>query len=238
MKNIFLSPITPAFGNSLISYYTHDPLSVHHPIVSGTTDWQFHQYIYNNNLTADSDKRFFSAMHFNGAHGRTPDGVPDLPRNIPGLVASFDALCTYFEKMKEIGVYDNTTIFIVGDHGAASASDLDYGSGWNTPVLSGTLIKPAGSTGRLRFDNVTEMSNRYLAASILEAAGIEYQWLSPSYFDILNGDTPPYRIVFGLEHWWPAWWDPESSGMLTYKGHYEITGDANIPENWVFIPYD
>jgi len=236
MKNFLLSTITPAFGNSFISYYTHDYRSVHHPVVSSHTDWQFHQYIYHNDLTTDSDKRFFSVMHLNGAHGGVPEGVRGIPRNIPGLVASLDVLCTYFEKMKEIGVYDNTTIFIVGDHGASSESEKDYGSGWNTPVLSGTLIKPAGGSGVLKFDTVTEISNRYLAASILDAANIPYEWLGQSYFDIFDGNVPPYRVVYGLEHWWTAWVDNASSGTLIYRGHYEINGDAAVPANWRFIP--
>jgi len=97
------------------------------------------------------------------------------------------------------------------------------------------MIKPAGSTGELLFDTETELSSKYFAASILDAAGIRHEDLSLSYFDIINGTPPPLRIVYGLEHWWSAWVDHGLSGTLKYKGVYEISGDANNGENWRFV---
>ena len=128
-------------------------------------------------------------------------------------------LNVYFDKMKEIGVYDNSTIILLGDHGIV------------TKAATGLLIKPRGSTGSLKTDAVAELSNKYLGAGILEAAGIPHSGLGLSYFDIINGAPPPERKVYYQTYWFA---ERNESEIVTLQGTYEIPSDANDFDNWIY----
>jgi hypothetical protein len=238
LKNFFLSTVEPAFGNTLF-VFNHDPLSMPLPIVSETADMQFRQYIRQNDLAADSASSVFMVMHLNGAHGGSFGDVRGNPRNIPGLVYSLDVINTYLSKIRDIGIYDNSTVIIVGDHGAPlAAEENDDDIWWVPPVTTGLLIKPKGSSGELVIDVETELSSKYFAASILELADIPHQGLSLSYFDLIGGTTPQVRVLYDFENWFGAWWNHGVAGELVFRGIYEITGDANNAENWQHFPAD
>ena len=132
----------------------------------------------------------------------------------------FAILDIYFEKMKEIGIYDNSTIILLGDHGADGKTSTSL------------LLKPKGATGSLQIDTEAELSDIYFGASILEAAGIPHDEFGISYFDIIGGLSPVPRILY------------EYCGRTDYKkggrtidlyAIYEVTGNANDADNWRHI---
>jgi hypothetical protein len=114
----------------------------------------------------------------------------------------------------------------------------DHGFGRVAGETASLLIKPAGSTGPLLVDRNAELSHKYFGAGILDTANISHAEFGISYFDIINGMDPPVRIMYGLYHWFPRFLELGSTASLTTYGIYEVAGDANIPENWTFIPVD
>jgi hypothetical protein len=218
VKNSFLSPLTPAFGNRLFTITTLDPLSTQPPIVSLNADMKFHDYILSNEMSSGNNQRVFNVMHMNGGHG--------VGRNISGVLHSFEVLGDYFNKMKETGIYDNSTIIVLGDHGA----------NYVAPDVTSLLIKPRGARGDLTIDSESELSHRYFPASILEIAGITHKESGISYFDVIGNTTAPTRIFYYTEHWWAAWTEYGAFGTINFYGMYKVSGDATDISNWELTP--
>ena len=239
LKDLWLAKIAPNFGNNLFLY----PIWAQHPVIGIHSDLSFHSYVQQADFSASSDKSVFTIMHLNGAHvsGDRADSTSyglhfdDESGSIllggdviDSTRATLEILNVYFERLKDIGVYDNSTIILLADHG--------YG---RTPgETASLLIKPAGSSGALQTDINSELSHKYFGASVLDAAGLPYDSLGISYFDLIDGLTPPVRIFYNLDHWFPAWLSLGTSARLNIYGFFEVSGDANIPENWVYFPFD
>jgi len=223
LKNAFLAPVASDFGNSIFTLTVSDPLAVMPPVVSNNSDLQFFEYINQNEMSSGNSKKVFTVMHMIGAH-YDYGGVPNLDIN-------FTILNTYFDKMKETGVYDNTTILIIGDHGDGNDFDIVF-----FPTSTSVLIKPRGSAGELAIDTESELSHKYFPASLLEIAGIPQDSLGLSYFDIINGASSPVRIIYALSNWFLAFKDQGDAGTMIEVGKFEVSGDSNNDENWRFIP--
>ena len=233
LKNFFLAPLDASFGNEFFTLVTLDDSEVVQPSVSQSSDMDFYRYLKNNELTAESKRKVFNFIHLNCSHvGKEKDevtlgyhydedsGAVQRGGNyLDTTRACFEMLNIYFNKMKEIGVYENSTIIMLGDHGIV------------TKAATGLLIKPRGSTGSLKIDADAELSNKYLGAGILEAAGIPHSGLGLSYFDIINGAPPPVRKVYYQTYWFA---ERNESEIVTLQGTYEIPGDANDFDNWIY----
>ena len=234
LKNYFLAPLDSSFGNKFFVIATENKYEVAMPSVSRDSDMEFYRYITFNELSADSAERVLNFIHMNCSHvdldlavainGYRYDEKQETivvgGNYVESTYACFRILDAYFEKMKNLGVYDNSTIILLGDHGV------------NTQTTTGLLIKPAGSSGPLKIDFYAELSDKYLGASILESAGIPHEGLGVSYFDIIGGATPPVRTVYDQSYWWTARGESE---MVSLRGVYEISGDANDFNNWKYI---
>ncbi|MGE3757001.1 MAG: sulfatase-like hydrolase/transferase [Pseudobdellovibrionaceae bacterium] len=97
------------------------------------------------NIFVDGEKPEFKVMHFFAPHGpysfddncveqSRPFSFSDLlalPLDMRKDIALGSSTCiikhlrNYFEALKEKGIYDNTMIFVVGDHGNRAAVELD-----------------------------------------------------------------------------------------------------------------
>lgn len=71
----------------------------------------------------------------------------------------------YFEKLKELGIYDNSVILVMADHGAI---EYDVQGGKQSPLL---MIKPIDSCGRLEVDDTA----------------ISYEELQTTFIELLDG---------------------------------------------------
>jgi hypothetical protein len=237
MKNLFLATVNPSFGNWLYDIGDIDG----HASVGSASDRKFYEYIKSETMSADSQKPVSNFIHLNCAHVDRDKTIRSMgyhwdseKQTIVGFgnyvettAACFYILDEYFSKMKQAGVYDNTTIILLGDHGR----DLDTESE-NPAVATGLLIKPQKASGVLKIDTASELSNRYLPASILEAAGIPHDNLGLSYNDVIMSEEYPVRRYYVYNSWWDARGRSES---IRLSGMYEISGDANNFSNWKFV---
>jgi len=220
LKNFFLRHIDPAFGNDLFEVVIDNPLTAQPPVVGDESDKMFYEFISENELSADNIKKVYTVMHMNGPHGDYGYTVAE------GTEFNMRILNIYFEQMKELDIYDKSTIIILGDHGSAI----------HAPVSTSLLIKPEHSRGKLLVDHETELSNRYFSASISELAGIHQNDSEVTYFDIIGGLAPPVLIFYDLSNWWAAWDEYGTSGSMYLRGIYEVSGDASDYSNWHYIP--
>ena len=223
LKNYFLRNLHPAFGNELFEFVYEPHGSAQQPVVGAETDLSFYEYIRLNRMAVYSDIKVFNFIHLNGAHPSNSlryddeaDAIFYGGDQIESLRSSFAILDAYFEGMRAIDIYDDSTIIIIGDHGGLFSTHRSE----NPAVTTGLLIKTPGANNQLERNNQAELSHRNFGASVLEAAGIPHDRLGLSYFDIISGNIPQVRYFY------------TSVNALQVGGVFEIVGDANDFANW------
>ena len=195
-------------------------------------DLGYNAYLRTHGLNADNDSPVFSFIHLNCAHTVFDDiaklhgyeGENDVYKTVRG---DFEILSEYFRQMKELGIYDNSTIIVLGDHGRAPR-ELKYRSELDGAITSALLIKPAGADDvKLETDRYHELSLAYFPASILEYAGISRSGSGLSFSDVINEDISEPRYIRG--------WDFAGYGCMVKKRGYKVTGDARDFSNWELL---
>ena len=193
-------------------------------------DLRFSKYLDTHSITADSSNKTFSFIHLNCCHTIVDEvaelhgleGENDVYKTTRG---DFEILFKYFRQMKEAGVFDNSTIIVMGDHGRAPRELKGSQSSLDNAITTALLIKPAGAGDTpLKKDRYSELSINYFAASILEYAGLDRSGCGYSYNDIINGDLHIPRFIRGF--------DFAGYGRMVYQDGYEVTGDARDFNNW------
>ena len=237
------------FNNLFFEWGLDDSLL---PTVSPATDIIFYTRLKTVGLSVQNENKTFTFTHLNSAHdggyrynaetGEIEEG--DGYDHIDTARGSLAILNEYFRQMKELGIYDNSTIIIIADHGRVP-QDFSHSKGVIAPggttkvvyfeysldkaVTSTLLIKPQNTRGKLKTDKEPGLSHKNFGASILDIAGLPREGFGLSYFDIIRDRKTQTREFF-LERWGDI--------RLIPKGRYVISGDANDFNNWKYVPYD
>ena len=226
--------ITLGLGSNLSSDFvkytvnTDDML----PMATGVEgDLKYFEYLKNNEMTADNCNKTFSFIHLNGVHGSSEEisslysGFKKVNK-ASTIRGDLEIVFEYMDKMKELGIYENSTFIIIGDHGRAAAEiEVDKKAGLEDVIVTAVLVKPAGAeSGKLKLDRYSELSNDYFPASILEYAGLDHSDMGYSYNDIIENNLHIDRYL--------QTFDFRGYGRTVYKPLYKITGDARDFYNW------
>lgn len=197
---------------------------------SSLSPYQFEDTYYMPGFTeADTarEQNSFKFYHFNGAHPPFTMDAQGLPSNevSRGWMQTrgcFIHLFAAFERMKELGIYEDATIIITGDHGDAWDDKL--------PVQAATRIglfyKPAGSAGTPLQQSDAPVCTDNISATIAKAAGVaDYTPYGPALDDIAeDADITRYYYKTLAKDGWER---------TVCK--YAITGHAADFENWNII---
>ena len=205
-------------------------------------------------LSADGDKPTFRVFHFRGIHHPiTLDrnlnfiGAQTIDRDsfreqAEGMVTMMDAI---FGRLRETGTYDNSLIFVVGDHGCgeyvnvgfdgAVGRDLGLGQDITPPddprlerVLPGgvplVLVKRIGRHGRMTIaGSPVELGD--IPNTIFHELGFEKSASGPSMFDIPDS-SDRQRLH---KHYQFAGWGQDFIVPLT---EYRISGFSWDAKSW------
>lgn len=230
LKGIFIDGHTSGVSNGFISVKGIN--HVHTGKVGMESDLRLYRYITSEGITANGSGKVFNFIHTCFAHGCNGDLTKevygtfddeDFPLN---LRADFEMLNEIFSRMKELGVYDNTTIILVADHGNnPTRCKTETGDYIEAPIPASLMIKPAGAQrAPLVVDSENKLSNAYFAASILEYAGLDHSGQGYSYNDVIAMDKQPDRYYTVL----PTVDPHESYDYIVYR----IDGNAYDFKNW------
>lgn len=238
LKEIPGSGLTSQFAEHFICM-DDLPDDYHKTIVSAESDDRFYTYLLQHGIRTDSEKPVFSFYHLNGAHdfGSVRDtdytltekeGYTKKELKYAGTIrAEMDIVDTVLKQMKEQGIYDQSVILILGDHGH-SPKDFtkQYEETLPGEILTALMIKPADAPhGALKTDPDTALSNAFFPASILEYAGIGHSEYGLSYQDVIASHANPAR----------RWVYHEFTGSFTDPlphGEYTVSGNARDFGNW------
>lgn len=217
-------------------FYTDDLLE---NITNGEREFYFNDVEFYNNIQKGDLRTKYSdtvrIYHLFGAHvpytmnenvERVTEEETSEEQQIQG---SMKIVFAYIDKLKELGVYDQSTIIITADHGTARVHDKRNGQ---NPTL---LIKMAGEEHSYEV-NSAPIHNRNVVATIAKVTLEDYSAYGPSIFDIdENSDVERmHTIRYNI--------GPEelTKGIKTETGHIRFitSNDARDLENIVhYDPY-
>lgn len=135
---------------------------------------------------------------------------------------SFKIINYYLDELKRLGLYEDATIVITGDH-AAALSDTEDLSGSRVTTL---LVKKKGESGTPLKTNSAPVEQFQIRASILESEGIVTENdYGPSIFDIPENASVKryYRFQKSVKN---------GDDELVV---YEVVGDAKDFKNWTLV---
>lgn len=209
LKGLVTNEIESDFANEFVKWDEAQPSEDAHPNAIGVdADVKCLDYLRTKPLAADSEKKVFNYIHLSGAHEASSklakyymyyddEQRSDKNDKYGTIMGELNAIWEFGRKLKEAGVYDNTTIIILGDHGRAPSLDEEDQRGLDSEIVTGLLVKPAGAPrGALKIDADTPLSNGYFPASVLEYAGIDHSELGLSFNDVVKNPTDAARKLY------------------------------------------
>ena len=178
-------------------------------------------------FTVTKDTNYFKFYHFTGSH--TPytvkaDGTKSAtPTDVVSQTeGNFNILFRAFDKMKKLGIYNNTTIVILGDHG----EPVDDRKPMQKANRIGFFYKPAGNEGTPLKTSHAPVSFRNMPATFAKACGLKDYAQYGKPIDEVGENDNVVRYFY----------------KSTIEGHtetkvyvYQITGNAADFKHWKII---
>lgn len=163
-------------------------------------DAAFYQTLLDKRLSLSEHKKSFSFIHLNGSHAPFTIDVQAraIPANEGSVIGqtkgSFHIVYEYLDQLKALGLYENATIIITGDHGVR-ANDHQAPMAPNT---AGLFVKPKGHAGTPLAYSHAPVSTDNFHATIYEAAGLPHAGLGLTYFEVPPDSQEPRYVYYLL----------------------------------------
>ena len=188
-----------------------------------------YEHLGENPLTTGAEKSF-SFIHIQGVHlpnkydrnfePATDDNDMD---EIEAMIQSFKIINLYIEQLKELGLYEDATIIITGDHSSIGSDTKDpyYAH------LTSLMVKPRGEgEGELKISSAP-VAQEDLHATVLASEGIDATLgYGRSIFDIAEDEIRERGYYFQR-----MVSEDDSIEVIKYK----ITGPAADFKNWTVV---
>ena len=152
-------------------------------------DPQFYKDFCASGITTQNKKNAFVMYHLTGAHGpyTMNADAQAVPENSVGLndqiQGSFKIIFEYIDEMKKQGVYDNSTIIIMADHGGVEL--------YQNPAI---LIKEKNSHKEFS-TNSSQVSFVNVNATIASSCLKDYSAYGDNLFDVGDKDVVRYHAA-------------------------------------------
>ena len=235
MMLLSLSQYLPVAARGWSSYLS-TPTFNDHALYESTEDEMF---AVNSKATADLLQRLeesgmqteegegrFTFIHLYGCHNTSKTSTQNIEH-------TFSLIYYYIDQMKALGVYEDATIIITGDHAAAlddykvlgEASERDDGT-----RVTAMLFKRSGDSGTPLATSTAQISQDELWATIWESEGLVAEKRGESFFDIPEGVDRERRYIFEV-------YRSSKKNGLKYNRLYEykIIGNANDGDSWSVV---
>ena len=185
--------------------------------------------------TAGRTENSFKFYHFYGSHSpysMRADGTAAVEGEEVTVedqtMGSFRNLYAAFRQMKALGIYENATIIITADHGAAISDRKSIGQimedHGKVPRI-GLFYKPSGSAGTPLTYSAAPVSTDNIPATIAKAAGFEDLTPYGTPLDQVAEDAQLIRPYFKTV-------TPKGAGWETGVYEYAVTGDVSDFDSW------
>ena len=186
-------------------------------------DTEFYQRLKTNRIYLQDDNNSFTFYHMHGAHapfwmnsmgersGENNILREDQSRGVMRIIEE------YMNQMKEFGIYENSNIIIVADHGSN-----DWGDRFNAACVF--MLKQSGiSYDKVQISNAPVAQVDMLATyAVMMNLDVSYKDLGRPVFDYKENEERT-RII---RHWIKSDKFPETNGRLNALTSYSFTGHA------------
>jgi hypothetical protein len=229
-KDIVGELSTPDFNSHAI--YDTDA-----PVYDASDMKDVYEYITKDDFVSVRSHGQFSFIHIYGCH--TPvkynlnwEEANEKEQNdtTMALKQSLTIIYEYIEEMKRLGLYEDATIVITGDHPAALSDTKLIGetgrSDDNGTRVTAMLFKRAGDSGTPLKTSPAQISQDELWNTIYESEGLTELKTGESFFDIKEGEEKVRRYLFE----WAVYLENDKRADEIVE--YRITGSARQRENW------
>lgn len=202
-----------------------------------------YEYVSDTEFTVKNSYGNFAFIHLSGCHtpisyGESWDEATDKEKNDTNLALkqNFLIINKYLDEMKRLGVYDDATVIITGDHPAAISDTKLIGqtgySSDNGTRVTAMFVKKSGSVGSPLQTSSAQVSQDELWATVFESEGLISLKSSDSFFDIPEDEERVRRYIFEQSK-------SSTKNDLTEDRLviYKISGTARDPENWEISQY-
>lgn len=218
VPNIFKPSLVPQDGNfyNIITEFVGYAFTV-------TNDIDLYQRLTREGLSTRNDVNMLIFNHMRGTHTGGGAGVnmDEFANYSPGLpnsdhprqtAGSLWIVGEYMRQMRELGIYDNTNIIIIADHGSSIRPDSAF------------MIKRAGDRNEAIVRTSAPISHEDLWPTLVDVMNLNVQIEGYSVFDIPH-DSVRNRTF----HSW-IWYEGFPNSNLHYNAVLvqNITGEATL----------
>lgn len=163
------------------------PIDVQTPIVGNT---KYLEELRNQGLSVNAtEKKLFTVNYLGGLHPpytlNSEGDFVDSSTPVETMRGLFVIFEEYFDQLKSLGLYDSSTIIIMGDHGDGTPEGFQ-------PAF---LLKKANETKDNIETNSAPVDYNDFQATILELVGQKDESFGKSFFDWNEGEER-YRVIY------------------------------------------
>jgi len=137
------------------------------------------------------------------------------------LRGTFKMINSYLDQMRELGVYDNSTIIITADHGNPLSGDHLARETATTTIM---LVKPAGAENDPLKESNAELSHSDWFATAIDALGGDSSKYGRTFTEIPEGEERTRTYFYTALY-------SDIDGEVALR-EYNITGDSRAFANW------
>ena len=188
------------------------------------------QQILANGLSFDSKGNSYILIHLNGCH--TPSDMDadcnrlavekkDTTAALEQMKGCFKMIYFYLDEMKRLGIYDDATIIITGDHPRAR----DDKKIPEQPRLTALFVKPAGSRGELAYSKAQVSQENFIPTLVRSSGILSEKDYGRTYFEVPEGENTVRYHKFEL------------SGTPNKLVVMKVTGEGEDFDNWQIETY-
>ena len=179
-----------------------------------TNDIAYYENLTSNGLNISDSQNSFIFLHLLGPHPPhfMDENIQYVEESTPKKqgMGAFKIVFEYLEQLKELGLYDDATIVIMGDHGFYDKLEL------TRTIHTGLFVKPSGSFGTPIEISNAPVSPNQLHATIMKSLFGDTEGFGDTFFDINEGDD----VI---------------RSYTTARYRFDIHGDGHDFANWNLI---
>ncbi|MCL2737100.1 MAG: sulfatase-like hydrolase/transferase [Propionibacteriaceae bacterium] len=176
-------------------------------------------------LTVSGDQPRFSFIHFQGSHGpwtmdaqAQPTAVSDRVTQTMGV---FHIIFDYIDQLKALGLYDQSTIVIMADHGTHLGQEQPR---LTLPNLATLIVKEGGAPSTPMTTSEAPVTVANLWPTLLSQAGLDHPGLP--YAEVPMVSTAPRMFT---------WFRTPTQDSPGYAQEYAVGDDARDWGSWQLL---
>lgn len=194
-------------------------------------DEKYGKYVHENPLTVNNNDKTYTFIHLHGCHfpytlDENGEYSEDADR-VSQTVGAFNIVKEYLNQLKALGVYDNSTIIIAGDHAYPRGETKEFHIQYQFEDWGQTtclFFKPKNADNKELLISEAEVSTANIIPSIVQDRGLQTDYdYGKSLFDIKEGESNPRVFYFSMYN--------VNDRKLCFSV-YEIKGNAHDINNW------